>query len=149
MTPRLDKPKAHNSAIVSDCGIVIIEANADTKEFIQTLGRLELDNSIPLLTLASVPSTPCSDDLLRSFLSGQIWRQLVVVGNLIEPVVVGVCLFALGEGFQVFCIDTELSNLTPIRQINLIRLAQSGVSPLSVAQFEAEILCSMIDKSLK
>jgi len=64
---------------------------------------------------------------------------MIIAGNATEPCIVALCLFTLEEGYQTFCLDTNLSDDSASRRINLDRLAHCGATLLSLNQFIAEI----------
>lgn len=121
------------------CGIVIVENGANLSAFKNAFSKLEAANDIPVLDLGCVSSPPWRGAQFTAFLEEQIYKQIAIVGNLIEPFYVSVCLHCLEQGFQIFSVDTALTEVSPAWSLNLVRLTQSGATLLSVDQFIAEL----------
>lgn len=115
-----------------------------SEEHARFISVLALCDESAVLRLSECDSPPWRDERFRKFQATNERRQLVIAGSVMEPPIVGLCLYSLEEGYQTFCVDLDLSNRSPKRQLNLDRLTHSGVTLLSIDQFAAEISFSSI-----
>lgn len=133
-----DVPVIHQIASKHDCAVVLVEHAIAPDELERIISILTQHDISAVLRLVGADRPPWQDSHFRKFQEAADRRQLVIVGAISEPSIVGLCLFSLEEGYQTFCVDTDLSNDSPARGLNLDRLARSGVALLSVDQLLAE-----------
>lgn len=129
----------HQTVQPSDCCVVALLNDTCRQKLEEMIGDSESAENIRVLYLSNGEVYPWKNRNFLTFVDRNSFRQIVVAGDILQANVVGVCLFALEEGFQVFCVDTKISDATPERAVNLLRLVQAGATPLTAAQFFAEL----------
>lgn len=122
-----------------DCGVLVLGNDDVILTLLEELNKNAEFTILPLCRASSDHPSPWLVNPIATFLSERDWRQLIVIGDVTDPIVASACIYALEEGFILFVLDPHEGDMTSERTTSLIRLSQSGAVPITQKQLISDI----------